>query len=267
MWGSLGFALTALLGGKLFQDYGLLLNDRIFLALMALAFIVMLVMPPSVFRDRHAPLAAEPALGTRGVLQLITRDRYLLLTVVALALTDPLFDGVRSFEPIYMKELNLSVSVIGLAATLSALLEVPMGLGADALIRRFGVQRLVLFVLCFDLTRRLLVWFFPNGWVVFGLNILTAVSFTLRLVTTVHLVNLRIPKQYTTAAYTFIVNTLNGIMYMVSNAISGVVYDGYGARQIYLVSAVLCLIALGCALAAGRFSTQNSAPAESVKYN
>jgi len=133
-----------------------------------------------------------------------------------------------------------------------------MMLGADALIRRFGVQRLVMFVLAFDLTRRLLVWFFPNRWVVFGLNILTAVSFTLRLVTTVHLVNLRIPQRYTTVAYTFIVNTLNGIMYMVSNAISGVVYDAYGARQIYLVSAILCIAGLGCALAAGRYSTKKA---------
>jgi len=106
MWGSLGFALTALLGGKIFQDYGLLLNDRIFLALMGLAFVVMLVMPASVFQNRHAELESEPTLGTREVLGLITRDRYLLLTVVALALTDPLFDGVRSFEPIYMKELK-----------------------------------------------------------------------------------------------------------------------------------------------------------------
>jgi len=45
-------------------------------------------------------------------------------------------------------------------------------------------------------------------------------------------------------------------MYMVSNAISGVVYDTYGARQIYLVSATLCVIALGCALAARHVSSE-----------
>ena len=256
MWGSLGFALTALLGGKIFQDYGLLLNDQIFLGFMAAAFVVLLLMPESIFRERRTAETIETSLSTRGVIKLIAKDRYLLLTVVALALTDPLFDGVRSFEPIFMEELGLPVSVIGLAATLSALLEVPMMLSADGLIHRFGVQRIVMFVLTFDLIRRLLVWFVPNGWVVFGLNILTAVSFTLRLVSTVHLVNLRMPKQYTTTAVTFIFNTLNGVMYMVSNAISGVVYDTYGARQIYLVSATLCVIALGCALAARHISSE-----------
>ena len=256
MWGSLGFALTALLGGKIFQDYGLLLNDQIFLGFMAAAFVVLLLMPESIFRERRTAETIETSLSTRGVIKLIAKDQYLLLTVVALALTDPLFDGVRSFEPIFMEELGLPVSVIGLAATLSALLEVPMMLSADGLIHRFGVQRIVMFVLTFDLIRRLLVWFVPNGWVVFGLNILTAVSFTLRLVSTVHLVNLRMPKQYTTTAVTFIFNTLNGVMYMVSNAISGVVYDTYGARQIYLVSATLCVIALGCALAARHVSSE-----------
>jgi MFS family permease len=85
---------------------------------------------------------------------------------------------------------------------------------------------------------------------------MTAISFTLRLITTVHLINLRIPKQYTTTALTFVFNTLNGIMYILSNAISGVIYDAFGARQIYLVSAALCVIALGCALAARHISSE-----------
>ena len=256
MWGSLGFALTALLGGMIFQNFGLLHNSRIFLGLMAATFVVLLLMPESIFRERRSTESGETALSTRGVIKLIAKDQYLLLTVVALALTDPLFDGVRSFEPIFMEELGLPVSVIGLAATLSALLEVPMMLGADRLIERIGVQNLVIAILSFDLTRRLLVWIFPSGWVVFALNIMTAISFTLRLITTVHLINLRIPKQYTTTALTFVFNTLNGIMYILSNAISGVIYDAFGARQIYLVSATLCVIALGCALAARHISSE-----------
>ena len=256
MWGSLGFALTALLGGMIFQNFGLLRNSRIFLGLMAATFVVLLLMPESIFRERRSTESGETTLSTRGVIKLIAKDQYLLLTVVALALTDPLFDGVRSFEPIFMEELGLPVSVIGLAATLSALLEVPMMLGADRLIERIGVQNLVIAILSFDLTRRLLVWIFPSGWVVFALNIMTAISFTLRLITTVHLINLRIPKQYTTTALTFVFNTLNGIMYILSNAISGVIYDAFGARQIYLVSATLCVIALGCALAARHISSE-----------
>ncbi len=256
MWGSLGFALTALLGGMIFQNFGLLRNSRIFLGLMAATFVVLLLMPESIFRERRSTESGETALSTRGVIKLIAKDQYLLLTVVALALTDPLFDGVRSFEPIFMEELGLPVSVIGLAATLSALLEVPMMLGADRLIERIGVQNLVIAILSFDLTRRLLVWIFPSGWVIFALNIMTAISFTLRLITTVHLINLRIPKQYTTTALTFVFNTLNGIMYILSNAISGVIYDAFGARQIYLVSATLCVIALGCALAARHISSE-----------
>jgi len=91
MWGSLGFALTALLGGKIFQDYGLLLNDQIFLGFMAAAFVVLLLMPESIFRERRTAETIETSLSTRGVIKLIAKDQYLLLTVVALALTDPLF--------------------------------------------------------------------------------------------------------------------------------------------------------------------------------
>ncbi|HOE34374.1 MAG: MFS transporter [Chloroflexi bacterium] len=260
LWGSVGFGITAVIGGWLFGTRGVLVNDQLFLAFMLVSIgIILFVMPADFFRDGKADQKSGNPAGLKGIISLIFRDRYLLLTVLALALTDTLSDGVRSFEPIFMKDLGLTESIIGAAVSLSCFLEVPMMLLADRWIQKLEVHQLVYFILIFDLTRRLLVWFLPFPWLVFTLNILTAVSFTLRLVTTIHLINLRVPRQYTTTAVTFVSITLNGISHMLSNALSGVVYDNFGGRPIYLVSACFCVISLFLALAARRAKAHEDA--------
>jgi predicted MFS family arabinose efflux permease len=263
LWGSVGFGLTAVIGGWLLGTKGILINDQLFLGFMLVSIgIILFVMPDYYFSDGKAERSKDGSAGLKKIVSLIFQDRYLFLTVLALALTDPLSDGIRSFEPIFMKDLGLTESIIGAAVSLSCFTEVPVMLLADRWIQKFEVHQLVYFILIFDLSRRLLVWFFPFGWLVFALNVLTAVSFTLRLITAIHLINLRVPKQYTTTAVTFVNITLNGIFHMLSNALSGVVYDNFGGRQIYLVSACFCVIALVIALAAKRAKAQeNDAPA------
>lgn len=252
LWGSIGFGVTAIIGGKIYEQSGIMLDNWLFLGLMAFSILILLVMPESLFRNHQPEQPEASRLSMGGILKLIFSDRFLLLTVIALAITDTLNDGIRSFEPIYMQELQLTEGTIGLAATLSALFEVPFMFWSDRLIEKFGIRKIVLFIFVFDLVRRLAVWFFPVGWVVFAMSVATCVSFTLRLVSTIYLVNLCIPQQYTTTAITFISVTLNGASHILSNAISGVVYDVYGGRELYLMSAILCLVSLGIALAAGQ---------------
>ena len=187
----------------------------------------------------------------RGVLSLIIRDRYLWFTVLALALTDTLQDGFRSFEPLFMQDLGLTQSMIGLASTLSALGEVPFMLWGDRLIRRFGIRQMILFTFVFDLLRRGLVWLFPSAPLVFVLNVLTCVSFSFRLLSTISLVNARIPKRYTTTALVFISVTLYGLGHILSSGLSGLIFDAFGARQLYLLGVGLCLMSLLVAILAG----------------
>ena len=259
LWGSLGFAAMALAGGWIYQNRDISVNGAVFAALLAASILAFMTLPEDVFK-KHTQTAAEEPLPIQGVLKLILRDRYLWLTVVALALTDTLQDGVRSFEPLFMQDLGLPEAAIGLASTLSALGEVPIMLAADRLIHKFGISNVVLFIFGFDITRRLLVWFFPLPGLVFVLSVLTCVSFTLRLVCTVSLVNSRLPGRYTTTAMAFVAITLFGLGYIFSNAVSGQLYDLFGGRPLYLFSAGLGLFSLVLALSARRYEKQPAIP-------
>lgn len=249
LWGSIGFALFVLLGGWIYENLGFRVNAVFYIVLSLGVVFVLLSLPAKNFTK--APPGDEAELNLPGVLKLVVKDRYLWLMVLALAVSDPVMDGVRSFEPVYMKQLGLSASVIGISTMLSALLEIPLMLSVDRLITKHGYRKILLFVITFDLLRRMVVWFFPSGATVFAMTVLNSVSFPLRLFTMVSLVNRRIPKRYTTTALSFISVTLTGLVYMLSNAMAGVVFDKFGGQQVFLMGAVFCVASLVLALAAG----------------
>lgn len=250
LWGSIGFSIFVLLGGWVYEKFGIQIGVVVYIALCLGVVIVLFKLPHAIFQQE--PVSDGIDLDLMGVLKLVIKDHYLWLMVLALALTDPVMDGVRSFEPVYMKELGLSESVIGISAMLSALLEIPLMLSADRLITKHGYRNVLLFLFTFDLLRRMLVWVFPSGAMVFSMTVLNCVSFPLRLFTMVGLVNKRIPKRYTTTALNFISVTLTGLAYMLSNVVAGVVYDRFGGQQVFLMGAILCVGSLVLALAAGK---------------
>jgi MFS family permease len=125
-------------------------------------------------------------------------------------------------------------------------------MNADRIIRKIGIRRIILAVFVFDLSRRLLVWFFPSAGMVFATSVITSASFTFRLVCTITLVNLSLPKQVTSTANAFIGVTMFGMGYIISNALSGFVYDRFGNREVYLVGAGLCAVSLLLGLSAGK---------------
>lgn len=254
LWGSIGFAVAAWIGGWTYQLYGLQANNLLFFTLMGLSALVLLRMPASVFNVEKDP--EERVFSLREVFKLIVDNRFLLLMALALAVSDPVQDGVRSFENIYLENQGVKAGMIGLANMLSALTEVPFMSYADRVIQKIGIRRIIIFVFIFDILRRLSVWFFPSAGMVFTTSVMNSISFTFRLVCSVTLVNLCLPKQVTSAANAFVGVTLFSLGYVISNALGGLIYDSYGNRPIYLMGAAFSLFSLALALCAGELKMQ-----------
>lgn len=250
LWGSIGYALAVLLAGWIYQKYGIKANTVFFIVMIAISISTLLLTSKSVLdleEEKH-----EEKLSLNAILKLIVSHRYLFFMALALALSDPTQDGIRSFEPIYMSNLGLEAGMIGLANMLSAIGEVPFMIYADRIIRKFGIRNMILFVFVFDILRRLAVWFFPTAEMVFATSVITSFSFTFRLVSSVTLVNLTLPKNVTSTANAFIGVTMFSLGFMISNAIGGLIYDSLGNRYIYLMGAGFSLVSLILALYAGK---------------
>lgn len=250
LWGSVGFALATWAAGWIYQEYGIKANTVFFLVMIAMSILTLMLTSKSVLdseEEKH-----EEKLSLNAILKLIVSHRYLFFMALALALSDPTQDGIRNFEPIYMSNLGLEAGMIGFANMLSAISEVPFMIYADRIIRKIGIRNIVLFVFVFDILRRLAVWFFPTGEMVFATSVLTSFSFTFRLVCSVTLVNLTLPKNVTSTANAFIGVTMFSLGFMISNAIGGFVYDSLGNRYLYLMGAGFSLVSLVLALCAGK---------------
>ena len=250
LWGSIGYAVSTLISGWIYQNYGFTYNTLLFLVMVALSIAILLLMPGSVFETIGE--TKQENLSLSAVLKLIVNNRFLWLMALGLAISDPTQDGIRAFEPIFMQRLGLEAGMIGLANSLSALGEVPFMIYADKVIHKVGIKRIIMIVFLFDLVRRLVVWFFPSAGTVFVTSVLTSASFTFRLVSSITLVNLSLPKQVTSTANALIGVTMFGVGYMISNALSGFIYDRFGNRELYLLGAILCVISLILALNAGK---------------
>jgi MFS family permease len=251
-FGSIAFALTAIIGGLVFEFSGIKVNFFLYFIFMLLIVILVFFISDTVFKSTNEHRSNTENIHLKDVLKTVVSDKYLFLLVAALAITHPLGNGIRQFEPIFMSQLHLRESMIGLAATLAALGEIPFFLWADQLISRLGITKLLIFVFIIDLLRRILVFAFPVGWVVFVMHVATCISFSLRLVTTIKLINQSVPEKYSTTALSLVTMTFFGISNMVSTAISGFVFDAFGGQMLYLISALGCVISLVMAYHASR---------------
>ena len=244
LWGSIGFSITAVVGGRIVEQANIQYNFFLFLICIFLVVVVVSRISSQAFNHTDEAVTTQPKANTGSVVKLIVSDKYLMLMILALAITHPMGNGLRQFEPIYMSQLGLTESLIGLAATLSALFEVPFMLWADNWIKKLGITPILLFIFWFDLLRRLLVWFFPSGEMVFTTHVATSFSFSLRLVIAVSMINTRVPKKFTTTALALVTMTIFGVANMISSAISGIIFDTFGGRELYLLSAAGCILSI-----------------------
>jgi len=238
LWGSLGWATTSLLGGWLIEKYSIQVNFFVYLVLISITAGSLFLFSKDAFYMDITESLSKVKKSQLEVLQHIWKDKYLLFLVIAMAITHPIGNSIRQFETIYMNQLGISESVIGIAAMLSALIEVPVMYSADFLIAKIGLKKLFIPIFMFDLLRRLAVWVYPTGCVVFAMNLANSITFSLRVVGSVYLVNDRVPKEYATTALSFITITIFGLTNMVSSFLGGYMFEWLGGRYLYLQSAI-----------------------------
>jgi len=242
-FGSLGYALTALIGGWLLDASGINVNFFLNLTFILIVTCIISFLPDSSFNFSNFHQKIKQRTNPDVLIRVLFSDKYLFLMVSALAFFN-LSNGIGQFEVIYMSQLNLSDTLIGLAITISALVEIPFMIWADYLVGKFGVSRVFIFVFIFEFVRRILVFCFPLGWVVFTTRILASIGFALFTVTTISLINHRVSSRYSTSILTLVTVTIFGIFRMVSSGISGIIFDSFGASMLYLFSALFCLFSI-----------------------
>jgi len=188
LWGSLGFALAALVFGKIYESLGFTIMFFLYSAAIAGAACVALrfdTTPDSGESEKKSiqlgPVLANPAL-------------LVLLGGIFLVMTAN--SAGENFLSIYLDAIGGSTGLTGYAFATMALVEVPMFLLAPRVIDRFGYKSVLVFSTGLFGLKLMLNALLPIPWLVIVLQAIAGMGFALFHVSSVLMVDALVPRQF-----------------------------------------------------------------------
>jgi MFS transporter, PPP family, 3-phenylpropionic acid transporter len=234
-YGSLGYLCSSLVAGQFLGGRRILAVFPLYGAFLLCTFLVSLTVPT---QDRGVRLARGEGIPS------VLRDRVIVLFLICAAVGYGTFSAYNTFFGLYMQGLGAGTGVIGVAAGLATLSELPMMALAGWAIRRVGVKPLLIVGLCSDIVRwsayallhdyRLALLFQPLHGLGFAGFYVAGVTF----------VEYRVPARLRATGQTLFNAALFGVGSVAGANLFGHLYDHLQASGMFMVAALICLPAL-----------------------
>ncbi len=160
-----------------------------------------------------------------------------------------------------------SVFLVGLAASLPALVEIPVFASSRRLAARLGLRWLFVSGALVAAMLMALVTVAPEPWMVTGLRTLDGASYALRYMGMVLIIGVLLPPHLYAMGQSIAWFVYAGIAPIIGDLAGGLIYDAFGAPALFLV--VTATLALGAgivwlALRGPRFGPQRAVPVPEV---
>lgn len=244
LWGSLSFAILALLCGMLWQVWG-------YTAMFAVA--ALLSLPTALIASK----LPQTPVGQRNLsVKVLLRDPVTATLTLTSLLTSGALVMHETFAGIYMEALGGSAIAVGAIWAITAFSELPTMRYANALMQRYsGVNALLLsYVLLFF--THLGYWLLPYPSALLALSILKGLGYGLFFIATVYTVHKRTPPEWSATALSVVlgVSTL-GLARLLGSTISGFLYH-LSPQHLYSACSVVNLIAIGTLLLSRQLATE-----------
>jgi MFS transporter, PPP family, 3-phenylpropionic acid transporter len=238
LWGSLGWAVTALVGGWLIEQTGLftMFAGYVITGLASIALLALLRIP----RLNHQPdrTTASPTPRLRQSLVQLTHDRTLLGLALALSVLLFAINGIRQFEPVFLHQLGAGETIIGLASTIGAMVELPAMLWVDRLGRRHGSGQLLRMSFLLYAVCALSVVIASTIPVILFSHVIDGVAYSFFAVALVLFIGEVAPDRQVTMMMAVFTVTLPALIRMVSAPVGGWVFDVRGAYALYIIGMI-----------------------------
>jgi MFS transporter, PPP family, 3-phenylpropionic acid transporter len=231
--GSFGYILVTATIGFVFERYGLQLMFPIYAVVMVIFVSVSLLLPI---------LPIHVGQQNKGQVGKMLRQPTWIIFAICVFLIFVAFNGTLSFLGVTIKSMGGSDALVGLAATMSAITEIPFMYFSGNLLRRFGASNMMWFSMFFFTIRTTLYAFMPNpAWAV-GINCLNGITYVFFWNSAVNYANQNAPKALKATSLGILVSMTN-ISGLVSALISGWLFDNYGPNGLFKVLGACCFAA------------------------
>ncbi|MDB4866653.1 MAG: transporter [Cohnella sp.] len=234
MFGSLGYAVCAVLFGYFLSKYGS--NWTIGLALGAVTITLVLSLLLEDFQAR----ARKFEFGGLWIV-LHRRDTFIFFTLIGLvSVAHRMNEG---FLAVAMRDLGASDSTIGIAWLVSACSEIPMFFLLAKFGHRFRELPLLAVASFMYIVRMLLLSVITEPWGIVLIQTMHSVTFGIFYITALRYLQTLIPDEYRSSGQAMFAVVWSGFAGLLAGILGGWMYDSYGLAAIFRLGAVFALTA------------------------
>ena len=230
LWGSVGYALSTFGIGTWLLDQGniwwilpLYGGSNVILGLIAL------FLPDA---DVHGQSS------WREGLQLLHRQRGLILFLVGIVLVGFTHGIVNYYLAVYLTDIQAAGWIIGVALALSAMMEVPFMGRVHRFMKRWGNRPVFLFGMVMLVLRWFLYIFITEPLLVLPTQILHSIGMTSLLIVGVLYMDRLLEPKWRTSAQSLYTASFSGIGPAIGLYFAGLLYSGYGIQSVWIFSTV-----------------------------
>jgi len=231
--GSVGYIITVLSVGMLYERAGLSRMFLVFGGLMLVFALAALRLP------RRGVRLSGPAWGKIGAM--LRQPAWLLLILTGF-LYWVAYSASIMFIGVILKSMGAGEALISYAVVIGAIVEVPIMAYSGALLKRFGPVRLLWTALFLQVLRYFLLSRISNPAWAIAINLLNGPGFVLFMVSILNMISRLSPPSLLATAQGFYASavSLAGIL---SALISGLLFDRLGPSGLFLTLSAVCLLA------------------------
>jgi MFS family permease len=242
MWGSLSFSIVAIACGALWERIGF------GLMFPASGLLFLPVVGAALLLDEGQSQAPQARASPR----VLGRDSALIALLLASFLVGAAIGADIIFSGIFMDRLGGSELLIGAVLGVSAFSELPAMRYGGTVARRLGGPTTLLIAFGLLGAGFAGMTLATRPWMLLGLGILKGLGFALYFVSTVRLMDERVPPELASTVQALNAAGAWGLAPLIANPLNGVLYDVLGVRAVYAGCTALMILASLVVLIAAR---------------
>lgn len=233
MFGSLGYAVCAVVFGYLLKLYGSNLTITLALCVIAVTLVFSFFIG-----DYQATLKRFEFSGLWGLLRKRETVAFFALIMVV-SVAHRMNEG---FLSIAMREIGADDSVIGYASLASAVSEIPMFFLLAKFGHRFRELPLLAVASTFYVVRLGLLSFANEPWMMVALQTMHSITFAIFYITALRCLQALIPDEYRSSGQAVFAVVWSGLAGLIAGTLGGWMYDAFGLGYVFRTGAIFALI-------------------------
>lgn len=243
LWGSLGFALTALAAGSVLAMVGIERVNYLYQGVLLLALLFAVLV-------QDAPPSAQPASFVQ--LRKLIGQKEILFFLILIAVLNTANKVNDAFMGIFIRDIGGTEADVGLAWTVGPLSEVPVFAISFYFLTRFSELTLLALAAGIYSLRWFLFSIASSPELISVIQIMHGLSFGLFYVSAVSYISKVVPQNLRASGQGLMSTFAGGVAGITGSLLGGFVMDNYGARFLYTICSLLALLAVGAFLALSR---------------